>query len=106
MELLKFLNEIQPDYDTKESYQHGFFDAIKVVKDRLALVDTDRAVGLKNIVSPVKGRTFEEAREKACEMADKEMKPDLTGDGNTVIEYDAPSAYIEGFLACYEWLRQ
>lgn len=28
-----WLSKIQPSYDTKESYQHGFHDAIQVVKD-------------------------------------------------------------------------
>ncbi len=31
----EWLNGIQPDYDKPESYQHGFHDAIEVMKDKL-----------------------------------------------------------------------
>lgn len=31
-EVEEWMNKLQPDYDTKEGYQHGFFDAIEVIK--------------------------------------------------------------------------
>ena len=34
-ELDKWIKSIQPDYEYKESYQHGFFDALQAVKDKL-----------------------------------------------------------------------
>jgi hypothetical protein len=34
----KWLDSIKPDYDHSESYQHGFHDAIEVVKDKIKSV--------------------------------------------------------------------
>ena len=37
-ELWGWLVKVQPDFDTKESYQHGFHDAIQTVKDKLKTI--------------------------------------------------------------------
>jgi hypothetical protein len=48
---------------------------------------------------------FNKARDKACEKADKECSGDITRDGKTLIVMSPNTAYIEGFLSCYQWLE-
>lgn len=47
-------------------------------------------------------KNFDEARKKAIELADSEAKPFITGDGQTLIMMDSATAFIEGFLACWD----
>lgn len=51
-EVVAWLNKIQPDFDHSEAYQHGFHDAIEVVKNKLSVakadeVDQDLIEGLR-----------------------------------------------------------
>lgn len=65
-----FLSKIQPDFDTKESYQHGFHDAIQVVKDHYSAK-----------------KYTEEDLEKAIDMARQGVFTKIS-DGQTDKEWD------------------
>jgi hypothetical protein len=48
--------------------------------------------------------SFDSARGKAIEMSDEVRS--ITGDGKKMVIMTEETAFCEGFLACYEWIKE
>ena len=50
---LEWLNKIQPDFTQSASYEHGFHDAIQIIKDRLDEQSTEPVFTVEQISEPL-----------------------------------------------------